>query len=293
MKHIHIFWSYCGLVFFDTLVITMAIMLPLMWDIDNNPDVRYHPFVLSLILLLSASTIKEMLSEHIFLKLRKLKTNMIHRLLNRYPITIKILLSAMCPIVGMICVLEFTSVFMVIYKSLGLCISTIIIILFTATVNAICQTVWLFLLYIFNHKKAYNSGTANLYHFPDYDTFGSAGPGRGYHSMNGKECIYVNLLKIETDNPNDSLLVEKNTEPVLYGKYSIFCIQDAVFWYAVLINEEFYCFDIRELANKMNLSSSLQNEVTTIIGNKRVWLQNFFQRLEDSAFFFDIENCFK
>lgn len=118
---------------------------------------------------------------------------------------------------------------------------------------------------------------------------GGADPGRQYHMVNGKECIYVPLKKIEIKY--NTLLVDDNTEPVLYGKYSIFCIYGNLFLYAVSLNGAIYSFDIREIAGLAKLPDP-QDEISFIIENKREWLEEFFKRLERSPFFFDIENSY-
>lgn len=118
---------------------------------------------------------------------------------------------------------------------------------------------------------------------------GGAGPGRKYHMVNGKECIYVPLRKIEMKY--NTLLLDDITEPVLYGKYSIFCIYGNLFLYAVSLNGAIYSFDIREIAGLAKLPDP-QDEISFIIENKREWLEEFFKRLESSPFFFDIENSY-
>lgn len=121
---------------------------------------------------------------------------------------------------------------------------------------------------------------------------GGPGSGHGYSVANGKECIYVPLTKMDPTKPEVSLVVDDNTEPIIYGEYSIFCIRGMIFMYAVRIDGALYCFDIRDIACKVKFTDP-QNEINTIIGDKRRWLQSFFKSLEDSQFIFDIEKNYK
>lgn len=135
-----------------------------------------------------------------------------------------------------------------------------------------------------------NTSVSNFKHDKSkFLVLGDAGPGRQYHMVNGKECIYVPLKKIEIKY--NTLLVDDNTEPVLYGKYSIFCIYGNLFLYAVSLNGAIYSFDIREIAGLAKLPDP-QDEISFIIENKREWLEEFFKKLESSPFFFDIENSY-
>lgn len=117
---------------------------------------------------------------------------------------------------------------------------------------------------------------------------GGPGSGHGYNVANEKEYIYVPLTKMDTVKPEVSLVVDDKTEPIMYGGYSIFCIQGMIFMYAVLIDGAFYCFDIRDIASKVKFTDS-QDEINTIIGDKRRWLQSFFKSLEGSQFIFDVK----
>lgn len=121
---------------------------------------------------------------------------------------------------------------------------------------------------------------------------GDPGLGRCYSVKNSKECIYVPLTKMDPTNPEVSLVVDDNTEPIIYGEYSIFCIRGMIFMYAVRIDGALYCFDIRDIAGKVKFTDP-QNEINTIIGDKRRWLQSFFKSLEDSQFVFDIKKNYK
>ena len=117
---------------------------------------------------------------------------------------------------------------------------------------------------------------------------GGPGSGHGYNVANEKEYIYVPLTKMDTVKPEVSLVVDDKTEPIMYGGYSIFCIQGMIFMYAVLIDGAFYCFDIRDIASKVKFTDS-QDEINTIVGDKRRWLQSFFKSLEGSQFIFDVK----
>lgn len=117
---------------------------------------------------------------------------------------------------------------------------------------------------------------------------GGPGSGHGYNVANEKEYIYVPLTKMDTVKPEVSLVVDDKTEPIMYGGYSIFCIQGMIFMYAVLIDGAFYSFDIRDIASKVKFTDS-QDEINTIIGDKRRWLQSFFKSLEGSQFIFDVK----
>ena len=130
--------------------------------------------------------------------------------------------------------------------------------------------------------------------FAKHDLFLDGGPGLGrcYCVKDKKECVYVSLTKMDTTKPEVSLVVDDNTEPIMYGEYSIFCIRGMIFMYAVLIDGALYCFDIRDLASKVKFADP-QNEIDSIIGDKRRWLQSFFKSLENSQFIFDIDNAFK
>ena len=127
-----------------------------------------------------------------------------------------------------------------------------------------------------------------------HDIFLDGGPGSGhaYRIKDKKECVYVSLTKMDITKPEITLLVDDNTEPILYDKYSIFCIQGMIFLYAVLIDGKLYCFDIRDIASKVKFTDP-QNEINSIIMDKRRWLQSFFKSMEDSQFIFDIENNLK
>ena len=107
---------------------------------------------------------------------------------------------------------------------------------------------------------------------------GGPGSGHGYNVANEKEYIYVPLTKMDTVKPEVSLVVDDKTEPIMYGGYSIFCIQGMIFMYAVLIDGAFYCFDIRDIASKVKFTDP-QDEINTIVGAKRRWLQSFFKSL--------------
>lgn len=100
---------------------------------------------------------------------------------------------------------------------------------------------------------------------------GGPGSGHGYNVANEKEYIYVPLTKMDTVKPEVSLVVDDKTEPIMYGGYSIFCIQGMIFMYAVLIDGAFYCFDIRDIASKVKFTDP-QDEINTIVGDKRRWL---------------------
>lgn len=127
--------------------------------------------------------------------------------------------------------------------------------------------------------------------FDKHDLFLDGGPGLGrcYCVKDKKECVYVSLTKMDTTKPEVSLVVDDNTEPIMYGEYSIFCIRGMIFMYAVLIDGTLYCFDIRDLASKVKFADP-QNEIDSIMGDKRRWLQSFFKSLENSQFIFDIED---
>lgn len=117
---------------------------------------------------------------------------------------------------------------------------------------------------------------------------GGPGSGYGYSVANEKEYIYVPLTKMDAAKPEVSLVVDDKTEPIMYGGYSIFCIQGMIFMYAVLIDGAFYCFDIRDIASKVKFTDP-QDEINTIVGDKRRWLQSFFKSLEGSQFIFDVK----
>lgn len=119
---------------------------------------------------------------------------------------------------------------------------------------------------------------------------GAPGSGRAYHITNGKECVYIHLTKI--DYPKSDLPINDTTEPVLYNGYTIFCIQEKIFWYAIHCDGKLYAMDIRDLARELHFPDP-QEEMREIIGRQKYWLYDFFKKIEDSPFFFDIQNSIK
>ena len=292
-KHIRTYLSFVGLTFLDTLIILIAVLIPISSDFGGDMSTHYHPILLSLLIALAVLYIREILN-HLFLPTRRLKSATFNRFLNRIhtPIT-KLIAAKMGALLSFLCVISLLPVYILIYDSFELYLSTVIILFVTPTIYAIIELLWFFSLSIFNRKRRSKSELFCVPNKSDFLILGGPGAGKGSrYNENGQEAIWISFRRIDTDILKAELLVDEDTEPILYNGYKIFCICDKIFWYAILINGVGYCFDIRDLVKKIRFPDP-QDEMHSIIGNKRNWLQEFFKRLEDSPYFFDIENNFK
>ena len=80
-----------------------------------------------------------------------------------------------------------------------------------------------------------------------------------------------------------------DVELIQYAGVHIWRFYECTFWYVIQYKQEYYAFDIREIAEQAGLEDP-ENEVADIMRDQKRWLSNFINKLEAHPYFMDMLN---
>ena len=88
---------------------------------------------------------------------------------------------------------------------------------------------------------------------------------------------------------NFKTLFIDDIELIQHAGIHIWRFYECTFWYVIQYKQEYYAFDIREIAKQAGLEDP-ENEVADIIRDQKQWLSNFINKLEVHPYFMDVLN---
>lgn len=95
----------------------------------------------------------------------------------------------------------------------------------------------------------------------------------------------IKFYKIDIRNLK-TLLID-DIELIQYAGVHIWGFYECTFWYVIQYKQEYYVFDIREIAEQAGLEDP-ENEVADIMRDQKRWLSNFINKLEAHPYFMDM-----